>query len=121
VIDPLTLLGDQWFLGKIYIYPQEGPYFGVTLSNFAGWFFVGSTIPLAFQQLSKLPGLHSSTWRMPSSLQLKGIVGVYAGIFIFNLAITLWIQQWTLMFFSSWVAGITLLICYVGLQKRLSV
>jgi uncharacterized membrane protein len=121
VIDPLTLLGDQWFLGKIYIYPQEGPYFGVTLSNFAGWFFVGSMIPLAYQQLAKMPALHFSTWRMPSSLQLKGIIGVYSGIFVFNLLITLWIQQWTLMFFSSLVASTTLLTCYIRLQKRLGI
>lgn len=41
VIDPLALRGDRWFLGKIYYYPKPGPYFGVTLENFLGWFFVG--------------------------------------------------------------------------------
>ncbi len=42
VIDPLALRGDRWFLGKIYYYPHPGPYFGVTIENFAGWFFVGA-------------------------------------------------------------------------------
>jgi putative membrane protein len=33
VIDPLAVRGDQWFLGRLY--------FGVPLSNFAGWWLVG--------------------------------------------------------------------------------
>jgi putative membrane protein len=41
VIDPLSLRGDRWFLGKIYYYPDGGAYFGVTISNFIGWFIVG--------------------------------------------------------------------------------
>ncbi len=41
VIDPLSFRGDRWFLGKIYYYPDGGAYFGVTISNFIGWFIVG--------------------------------------------------------------------------------
>ncbi len=40
VIDPLALRGYRWFLGQIYGYPEPGVYFGVTLSNFGGWFLV---------------------------------------------------------------------------------
>ena len=40
VVDPLALRGYRWFLGQIYGYPEPGIYFGVTLSNFAGWFLV---------------------------------------------------------------------------------
>src|SRR5207249_11874266 len=42
VIDPLSVRGDQWFLGRIFWYPSGGVYFGVLLSNFAGWLFVGA-------------------------------------------------------------------------------
>jgi uncharacterized membrane protein len=41
VIDPVALRGDHWFLGRVYFYPNGGPYFGVTISNFIGWFVVG--------------------------------------------------------------------------------
>src|SRR5688572_10821118 len=41
VIDPLAVRGDRWFLGRIFYYPEGGPYFGVPLSNFFGWFLVG--------------------------------------------------------------------------------
>ena len=41
VIDPLAVRGNQWFLGHVFWYPEGGPYFGVPLSNFAGWLLVG--------------------------------------------------------------------------------
>jgi uncharacterized membrane protein len=40
IIDPVALRGYRWFLGQIYGYPEYGVYFGVPLSNFAGWFLV---------------------------------------------------------------------------------
>src|SRR5262249_62375973 len=40
VIDPLTVRGERWFLGRIYYYPDGGIHFGVPLSNYAGWFVV---------------------------------------------------------------------------------
>ena len=42
VIDPLAVRGDRWFLGRIFSYPEGGMYFGVPLSNFAGWVVVGA-------------------------------------------------------------------------------
>lgn len=41
VIDPLAVRGGSWFLGHIFFYPEGGIYFGVPLSNFAGWLLVG--------------------------------------------------------------------------------
>jgi putative membrane protein len=42
VIDPLAVRGERWFLGRIFFYPDGGAYFGVPLSNFAGWWIVGT-------------------------------------------------------------------------------
>jgi len=42
VIDPLAVRGDRWFLGRLFAYDQPGIYFGVPLSNFAGWIIVGA-------------------------------------------------------------------------------
>src|SRR5262249_61660316 len=42
VIDPLAVRGDRWFLGYIFYYPEGGAYFGVPLTNFAGWWIVGA-------------------------------------------------------------------------------
>jgi len=41
VIDPIAVRGDRWFLGRIFYYPEGGVYFGVPVSNFAGWMIVG--------------------------------------------------------------------------------
>ena len=53
VIDPLTLLGDRWFLGRIYYYPDGGPYFGVTVTNFAGWWLSRRDHSLAVSALDR--------------------------------------------------------------------
>ncbi len=44
VVDPLAVRGDRWFLGRIFYYPNGGEYFGVPLTNFAGWLVVALTI-----------------------------------------------------------------------------
>ncbi|MBI2345847.1 MAG: carotenoid biosynthesis protein [Deltaproteobacteria bacterium] len=54
IIDPLTVRGDRWFLGRIYYYPHGGPYFGVPLSNFAGWFLVPLLVIKANQIIWKI-------------------------------------------------------------------
>jgi uncharacterized membrane protein len=89
VIDPLTVLGDRWFLGKIYYYPEGGLYFGVPLSNFAGWFLVGLTT-IRLYQIVELRGgarLDASGVRR---LRLGGLLEplLYLGILVFNLVLT---------------------------------
>src|SRR3989442_15769604 len=53
VIDPLTVRGERWFLGRIYYYPEGGVHFGVPLSNYAGWFLVAAASIAAFQALER--------------------------------------------------------------------
>ncbi len=66
VIDPLAVRGDRWFLGYIFYYPEGGAYFGVPLTNFAGWWIVGAL----------------------------GVL--YYGVLAFNLVMTAWIGEWML-------------------------
>lgn len=120
VIDPLTLLGDRWFLGRIYDYPTGGTYFGVTLANFAGWFFVGMVIPAIYQLMSKTQILSPARWREFSTLELWACFGVYSGVFLFNLGITAWLSEWTLFAASSCVAGTTLVVCLFFLTPHLN-
>jgi putative membrane protein len=95
IIDPLTLLGDRWFLWKIYYYPQGGPYFGVTIANFLGWFFVCFAIlrlylaaeKLFFRETARLPVILSDQY------QAFGTIGLYFGILGFNLFMTFWIGE----------------------------
>jgi putative membrane protein len=107
VIDPLTLLGDRWFLGQIYYYPHGGTYFGVTLSNFAGWCFVGAFTPWLYSWIFGQVGFGMPA-RKPSSVFFLGVFGIYAGVFLFNLGITAWIGEWKLLYASLAVSITTL-------------
>lgn len=85
VIDPLAVRGDRWFLGRIFYYAQEGVYFGVPLSNFAGWALVGTAGVGAYLALAGVP-------RTPAG----GGVALYYAVLGFNLLVTLWIGEWRL-------------------------
>lgn len=51
--DPLSVRGDQWFLGKIFWYDPPGPYFGVPISNYLGWFLVAGAAVAFFQVIDR--------------------------------------------------------------------
>ena len=92
VIDPVTVRGDRWFLGKIYYYPTGGIHFGVPLSNYAGWFLVALATIAAFQRLERWRGWSSAGVRhVPYGGLLEPLL--YLGIVLFNLAITFWIGE----------------------------
>jgi uncharacterized membrane protein len=91
VIDPVALLGDRWFLGKIYYYPDPGWHFGVPMANYVGWAVVG-LIALAMyffldRRLAPLALARPITQRL-----LLGI-GLYYGVLAFNLGVTFWIGE----------------------------
>lgn len=46
VIDPMTLRGSDWFLGRLYEYEAGGGTFGVPWSNLGGWVLMSATILL---------------------------------------------------------------------------
>jgi uncharacterized membrane protein len=86
VIDPLAVRGDRWFLGRIFYYADEGMYFGVPLSNFAGWALVGTVGVRGYLALAN-PRRHAA---------LGGGIALYYAVLAFNLAVTLWIREWEL-------------------------
>ncbi len=51
VVDPLSVLGDRWFLGRIFWYDPPGPHFGVPISNYLGWYFLALIGVALFQWL----------------------------------------------------------------------
>jgi putative membrane protein len=91
VIDPAAVRGDRWFLGRIFFYPDGGVYFGVPLSNFAGWAVVGWLIVGGYRLASA-----------PTGLAWPGAVFYYL-ILAFNLVVTLAIGEKLLL-----IAGILL-------------
>jgi uncharacterized membrane protein len=89
VIDPLSVRGDRWFLGKIFWYDPPGPHFGVPISNYSGWFFVAAITVALFQLLDGW--LNRGGDKPPGALPafpLRALLGpmLYAGIVAFGIA-----------------------------------
>ena len=87
VIDPVAVMGDRWFLGKIFYYPEGGIYFGVPLSNFIGWAVVGALSIGLFQWLDR------RYWSDCPTRPLLSAAGLYYLVLGFNLAVTFWIGE----------------------------
>jgi len=88
VVDPLSVLGDKWFLGKIFWYDPPGPHFGVPISNYLGWFFVAAITIAIFQWLDAAlnRGASRPAGTVPA-LPSRALLGpaLYAGIVIFGI------------------------------------
>ena len=105
VIDPLAVRGDRWFLGRIFYYAEAGAYFGVPLSNFAGWLVVGWVTVggyLAVTGTSDRPG------------RPEVGVGLYYGVLLFNLTITWWIGEMGLLAMGILIHTAAFLLLYIA-------
>jgi putative membrane protein len=88
VADPLSVLGDRWFLGKLFWYDPPGPYFGVPISNFAGWFLVAAVAVAIFQLLDRRINRGGGRPRgVLPALPSRALLGpaLYAGIVAFGI------------------------------------
>lgn len=103
VIDPVTLRGDQWFLGKVYYYPVPGPHYGVTLENYAGWWFVGAVTQFMYQKFIFKPTLGTL-----NPMFHWGALGVYVGVFAFMVGVTIYINEQNLLLSHSLVISTVL-------------
>ncbi len=110
VVDPLAVRGDRWFLGEIFYYPNGGSYFGVPLTNFAGWLLVALAIFFSYHVTERK--LFSSP---PPRRRPDLGVQFYWGILIFNFAITFWIREWVLG-----LVGLGMQLCGLGVLKLFS-
>ncbi len=102
VIDPIAVRGDRWFLGRIFYYPEGGAYFGVPLSNFAGWWLVGALAIAAYAACGGPPAARG-TDRPATGIAL------YYAVLGFNLAVAGWIGEWWVL-----AAGLALHVALAG-------
>jgi putative membrane protein len=93
IIDPVALRGDRWFLGKIYYYPNGGSYFGITLANFFGWYFVCAAIIRVYSWVERQFKLESTKGILTYRYKALAPAGLYFGILGFNLFMTFWIGE----------------------------
>ena len=88
VVDPLSVLGDRWFLGRIFWYDPPGPHFGVPISNYLGWYFVAAITIAIFQfldaNLNRGAGKPAGAIPAMHSRALLGPL-LYSGMVIFGV------------------------------------
>ena len=128
VIDPLAVRGDRWFLGRIFYYPGGGAYFGVPLSNFAGWTIVGAVsvgIYLFVTGTASPPSVEGGLTEERGAPDAKATLGgrVWPGVALyyvvlgFNLAVTAWIGEWVLLAVGGVLHAVIVVTVRVTRQK----
>ena len=89
VVDPLSVLGNRWFLGRIFWYDPPGPHFGVPISNYLGWYFVAAVTIAIFQFLDAAlnRGVGKPAGAIPA-MRSRALLGpaLYTGIVIFGIS-----------------------------------
>lgn len=123
VIDPVTLQGERWFLGKLYHYPNGGSYFGVTIANFFGWFFVCFVILRLFIVVDLTLFGDGRGSRIPVGVleypfKALGPVVLYFGILAFNLLMTFWIGEKTMGWAGVFITLPLLLLVVLSLLRH---
>lgn len=89
-LDPLCVLGNRWFLGRIFWYDPPGPHFGVPIANYLGWFFVAAVSVALFQFLdARLSGGKSKPFGVVPNLPLRWLLGPGLYLGIVGFAITM--------------------------------
>lgn len=122
IIDPVALQGDHWFLGLIYGYPDGGIYFGVPLSNFAGWFLTGFLMILAFQKIDHFLLERKATDYTGPRYHWRYLTGpvLYFGVLVFNLAVTFFIQEHTMAWVGIFIVLLPSVLIYVIMRIKLA-
>jgi putative membrane protein len=91
VCDPISLRGDEWFLGRLYDYAERGAFFGVPLSNFLGWAFVALVTIGSLAALERV-GLLSGRPRLRGLPRVELFApALWTAIVLFNVGIAFWI------------------------------
>ena len=87
VVDPLSVLGDRWFLGEIFWYDPPGPHFGVPISNYLGWYLVAAVTIAVFVALDRLLNRHTRPLGARPALPSRALLGpaLYLGIACFGI------------------------------------
>ncbi len=120
IIDPVALLGDKWFLGQIYGYPEQGAYFGIPISNFIGWLIVGFSMIYALQKIDGWLG--DTTDRIGYKFSWRYLIGpaLYVSVLIFNLSVTFWIGEYTLGWAGVFIIALPSVLLYSIIRAKLS-
>jgi putative membrane protein len=122
IIDPVALAGNKWFLGQLYGYPERGIYFGVPISNFAGWFVVGFLMIGALQKIDNYLYRNGSSDYIGYRYPWRYLAGpiLYAGILVFNLSVTFAIREYAMGWTGTFIVLLPSVLIYYIIKVKIA-
>ena len=121
IIDPVSLQGHRWFLGRIYGYREQGHHFGVPLTNYLGWWLVSAVMIFALQRLA----IRSTGPYAPAgvrSVPFKVLLGpcLYLCVIAFNLTMAAIIGEMTIAVSGLFIVFLPMVMCTVFVCRRIN-
>src|SRR5208283_4233905 len=122
IIDPVALAGNKWFLGQLYGYPERGVYFGVPISNFAGWVVVGYLMIGALQKIDHYLYRSGTSDYTGYPYPWRYLVGpiLFTGILVFNISVTFAIREYMLGWVDIFIVLLPSVLIYAIIKTKLS-
>jgi putative membrane protein len=123
VVDPVAVLGDRWFLGRVFAYAEPGVFFGVPLSNFVGWLLVGTAGTGVFlgwdagRAAGRDAGGGVAVAADPHGWRRWPGIALYYAVLAFNLLVAAWIDEWLLLLVGVTVHAVTAAGLWLLLQR----
>lgn len=122
IIDPVALQGSRWFLGQIYGYQEQGVYFGVPISNFAGWFLVGFLMTTALQKIDLWLRSRNISDYHGQKYPWRYLIGpaLYAGVLVFQLLITFSIKEYMMGWVGIFIVLLPVILVFTMTRLKLA-
>jgi uncharacterized membrane protein len=122
IIDPIALQGNRWFLGQIYGYQEQGVYFGVPISNFAGWLVVGFLMIAALQKIDLWLRLRNASDVHGQRYPWRYLIGpgLYSGVLVFQLLITFSIKEYMMGWVGIFIVLLPVVLVYTITRIKLA-
>jgi putative membrane protein len=123
VIDPVAVLGERWFLGSVFAWAEPGIFFGVPLTNFAGWLIVGTVGTRLFLGRGVGPtdrcdaGGGVALAADPQGRRRWPGIALYYAVLAFNLLVAAWINEWLLLLVGVILHAVTAAGLWIFLQR----
>ena len=108
VVDPVSLHGNQWFLGDMYRWESARGYLGVPIWNFLGWYFVSWLVFFVDEALD--------VGRERSFDAIRGVT-LALSVMVFNVLIALGIRQWRVALSGTVITAAVVWMCLPTLRE----
>lgn len=109
VVDPVSIHGNQWFLGDLHRWENASGYLGVPLWNFLGWYFVTWLVLYVDEAFDV--GVPNRSFDATRGITLA------LSVMVFSVLIALGIQQWRVALSGAVITAAVTWMCLPTLRE----